>query len=198
MLTVITRTSNRPNYFANCRRSVLEQTLPAFHLVGTDDPADTYPEGDKVVQLPPRRGRDSNLHFNDLIHHVPDTHPWVVFLDDDDVLLRKDSLAFIGLYIGFILGRPDYKKEDHLILWKMRRLDHTIPDLVGDIPKFGNITGGAVCFHKRHWRDWDNKSGADFRFISYLYSRLYPVWIDAVLTAMQTGPGMGQRKDLHE
>jgi glycosyltransferase involved in cell wall biosynthesis len=195
MLTVITRTSNRPNYFANCRRSVLEQTVPAFHLVGTDDPADTYPEGDKVVQLPPRRGRDSNLHFNDLIHHVPDTHPWVVFLDDDDVFTAPGALENIRTYLHWGTNVNKHL-SDYMVLWKMRRLDHTIPDQVGDTPQFGNITGGAVCFHKRHWRDWDNKSGADFRFISYLYSRLYSVWIDAVLTAMQTGPGMGQRKDL--
>jgi len=72
MITVITRTSNRPRYFANCRKSVLAQTRPCFHLIISDDPADAYPEGDKVVRLPIRsEGRGVNQYFNWVFQHIP-------------------------------------------------------------------------------------------------------------------------------
>ena len=206
MFTVITRTSNRPRFFAECRRSVLEQTIRPFHLVGTDDPNDTYPEGDLVVQLPPRRGRESNLHFNDLIRHVPDTHPFVILLDDDDIFTSPNSLCRIYEVMEEAYKNTYWlsKKELYdflLVQWRMQRLDHTIPRdcRVGksDVkePEYGDCTGGGICFNKNLWVNWDDKSGADYRFIITTYYNSAFLMIDDILTAMQSVPGEGRRED---
>ncbi len=40
MFSVLTRTSGRPRFFEHCRRSVLMQQEPVFHLVYCDNAAD--------------------------------------------------------------------------------------------------------------------------------------------------------------
>lgn len=199
MFTVITRTSGRPNFFADCRKSVVDQVTNdhynIFHLVGCDDTKSKYPEGDAIMWLPPRRGRESNLHFNEMIGYVPDTNPWIIFLDDDDVFTYPESLLILWANMKCDFQCNEF--EDFLYLWKMRRLDHTIPRVMPPPAgiEFGNITGGAVCFHKKHWINWDNQAGADYRFIHALSQKLKIVWIDEVLTTMQDGPGGGLRQD---
>jgi len=190
MITVITRTSARPNFFANCRKSVLAQTRPAYHLVISDDRADAYPEGDKVVRLPIRaEGRGVNQYFNWIVGHIPDSHPWVLFLDDDDHLYGRLAIETIENAIT---------QNDDLILWQVQfPQKRLIPGAAfGQVPAPGNISGIGFCYHAMHWIDWPGVAFGDFMVISQLYNLLRPVWINAVLTGLQADPGMGNRNDL--
>lgn len=193
MFSVLTRTSGRPRFFEHCRRSVLMQQEPVFHLVYCDNAADDYPAGDLVLRRPAPRvfTRQENLYFNTMVEHVPESHPWIIYLDDDDIFTQPDALRTLRRALTDAGGH-----DDILLMWKMRRLDHTIPDRVGGAPRFGNITGGAICHHRRHFTPWEARHGGDFQVINTLYGRLHPVWIDMELTAMQAGPGMGNRGDL--
>lgn len=194
MITVITRTSNRPNFFAECRRSVLAQTRPAFHLVLSDDPTDTYPDGDLVVPLWVRQeGRGTNSYFNWILPHIPDEHPWVIFLDDDDQFMALDAIESIENAI-------ERTSEDCLFMWQVQFPgNRLVPGAAfGQPPMPGNITGIGFCYHKKHWVDWPPYDFADYMVISQLYMRLVAAWIDAVFTGMQVGPGMGHRLDLPE
>lgn len=188
MFTVITRTSGRPNFFARCRRSVLEQGPDVFHLVGCDDPADTYPEGDKVVALDAYPGRGHNLYFNTLSYYVPKSHPWVLFLDDDDHFTTPDALRTI---------REHITGDQDLLLWQVQFPDgRLVPDQVGRQPEAGNISGLGFCYHIQHWINWPGMALGDFFVISQLHRTLKPVWLPQVLTGLQAEPGMGRRNDL--
>lgn len=189
MITVITRTANRPRYFAKCRRSVLQQTERAFHLVISDTPEDDYPEGDLVLRVPRLQGRGHNLYFNQAAKHIPPSHPWVMFLDDDDQMGSPFTLESV---IRNIID------ENSLLLWYVEIDDgFIVPNhSFGKPPLPGNISGIGFCYHSRHWMDWPPESLGDFKVISELYKKLNPVWIEAVLTCTQDGPGHGLREDL--
>ncbi len=188
MFTVITRTANRPRFFGKCRQSVLSQTRPTFHLVITDDPADQYPVGDFVALVERKEGRGHNTYFNEVRQHIPDSHPWVIFLDDDDAFAAPDALACIA---GAIRDSSD------LVLWQVQFPDCILPGKrFGLPPAPGQITGIGFCYHKSHWLDWPPVPLGDFAVIQELYQTLRPVWLNSVLTKMQTGPGHGLRLDL--
>lgn len=188
MFTVITRTSNRPRFFSECRRSVVLQSEKVFHLVSCDNPADLdYIKADKIVQLPRAEGRGHNLYFNALRQHVPASHPWIIFLDDDD-RMKPGALSLIK---SAITG------ENDMVLWRVQFDDgRLVPASIGIPPTPGNISGIGFCYHVRHWVDWPGMAFGDYYVIYKLYNRLNPVWLPDVLTGLQAAPGMGQRQDL--
>lgn len=185
MFSILTRTSNRPNLFRKCLESVKGQTLPAWHIVSTDDVNDTYPCGDEIVPVMHEPGRGHNLYLNTMRLYVPASHPFVIFLDDDDRFSRPDALEII---------RDAIFTANSLVLWRVQMPDgRIIPDREGP-PVFGEITGIGCAFHVKHWVNWQNVPGSDFLVIQELYHKLKPVWIDTVLTEMMQIGG-GQRQD---
>ena len=189
--TIITRTSARPRFFARCRASVLAQTHKNyFHLVVSDDPADHYPEGDFVALVEQLPGRGHNLYFNEAARYIPASHPWVIFLDDDDHFTTPDALERIAAAID---------TDDDMALWQVQFPHGLIPgDMAGLPPQPGNITGIGFCYHAKHWRNWQARSFGDFFVINELYHTLRPVWLHEVLTGLQSAPGFGLRMDLAE
>lgn len=187
MFTVITRTSGRPRFFEQCRRSVLAQTEPVFRLVISDTPEDDYPEGDFILKVPRQQGRGHNLYFNQARQHIPKSHPWVIFLDDDDAFHTPRALQMI---------REKIYDSESLVLWQVLFPDNRqIPG--GQIflpPKPGNISGIGFCYHSKHWKDWEPCAYGDFYVINALYNQLHQVWINAVLTRAQA-IGHGLRLD---
>lgn len=189
MFTVLTRTSNRPRLFHECWKSVLNQTILPYHIVSTDDPNDTYPEGDCIVQVERAPGRGHNLYFNTMRYHVPADHPWIVFLDDDDRFTTPHALEII---------RENMWTANSLLLWRVvAPSGRLIPsdNNFGNPPVFGDITGIGFCFHVRHWVNWQAVPGGDFLVISELYKKLKPIWIDSILTEM-IQVGHGNRHDI--
>lgn len=191
MFTVITRTANRPRFFAACRRSVLGQRRQPYHIVVSDNPNDDYMEGDRVVRVQHEDGRGHNLYFNLARLHIPASHPWVIFLDDDDAFDTPDALDIIA---------ENILRTDDLVLWQVQFPDRLVPgEMIYLPPQAGHITGIGFCYHSAHWIDWKPYACGDFLVINELYAQLRPVWIDRVLTKMQIGPGHGLQKDLaHE
>lgn len=189
MISVLTRTSNRPVFFNYCLKSVIDQTVKPYHIISSDNPADTYPlgRGDIVVHIPAMDGRASNLYFNVMRHYIPKKSPWVMFLDDDDEFTSPDAIATI---------QDNITSDDDLILWQVKFPWGLVPgQAIGEIPQPGNITGIGFCFHSKHWIDWIPQPFGDYFVITQIYMRLRPVWIDKVLTGMQVGPGHALRRD---
>lgn len=99
LINILIRTSNRPNAFSRCLKSIVTQSYPNIRIiVGYDnDRALNYiPKGLEAVPV----SADRNLPFfydlycNDLKAMVTDGY--FLFLDDDDIL-KKDILKDIPL-----------------------------------------------------------------------------------------------------
>lgn len=185
LVNVITRTSNRPLFFYCNRESILSQDYDNIrHLVSYDDEAtkeyiDKYPQSEELSTyfIPrPSFKKDHfpyNLYCNELMSHVKDG--WIMFLDDDDILSRPDSISEIVKRIN---------SEDDLILWKVQFPNRTVPKFINRTPKMGDISAIGFMFHSKHVvpNMWDDRQGSDYRVIHKLYRQLKPVWIDEVYT----------------
>ena len=191
MLTVLTRTSNRPNFFRRCRQSVLEQTSRAYHIVSLDDPRDTYAHGDVLVKVcrdTTVGARPENAYFNVMRRRVPPSFPYVMFLDDDDQFASPEAVATICRYLT----------TNRLVLWRVGfGNEHTIPEdnYWGGPPQPGHISGIGFAFNVQHWHDWKPEHFGDYHVVRHLYQHLSPVWLPSVLTRIQISQGMGQRDD---
>jgi len=191
MLTVLTRTSGRPNFFRRCRQSVMQQTSRAYHIVSLDNPADTYAHGDVLVKVcrdNTAGARPENAYFNAMRRRVPPSFPYVMFLDDDDEFTSPEAVAAICRYLT----------PDRLVLWKVDMGNGLLlpeDNYWGGPPQPAHISGIGFAFHVQHWHDWIPEHFGDYHVAHQLYRHLSPVWLPHVLTRMQASHGMGQRGD---
>lgn len=193
MFTILTRTANRPNFYARCMASINEQTtsMDTYRIVSRDNTHDTYmyndPSPNIVIEMNQEAGRGHNLYFNTMRLYVQSDFPWIIHLDDDDRFTRPDALQIIADHI---------QHNNQLILWRVRAHDRIIPEHLGHRPMFGDITGIGFAVHAKHWINWQAVPGGDFLVIDQYYRTLEPVWIDEILTEFQSLPGGGRREDI--
>lgn len=207
-LYVITRSSERPKYFAENVASIREQNLPdgleIVHLVSYDSPS-TYEYlkdySDLVLKSVQREERRKpghfpyNLYCNQL-HELIDKPGWVMYLDDDDIYESDLSVQKIA---------ANFDSTDNLIIWKVMFPEGIKPAESRFKRKVVYPKGfPAICFcYHTKWLKhavWDERKGADGRLIFKL-SQIIPnkVWIPEVLTRInyETGyGGLGQRQDI--
>ena len=105
LINILTRTSNRPFYFAECRNSIVNQSYKNIrHIVSVDDDSSfSYVKENgllnhDILQLRrPLRMSTShmpyNLYMNNLINEVKEG--WIMFLDDDDILFDTNSISIL-------------------------------------------------------------------------------------------------------
>ena len=142
LINIITRTSNRPLYFKECRRSIISQTYKNVkHIIGVDDvasesyltslpytriPSEKILDKDKIPYRkfwynPPESQGESpapwNLYMNHLYKEVEDG--WVMFLDDDDNFVNEGSLKEI---CNQILNHKFQKKQVLLREHKLKQI----------------------------------------------------------------------------
>lgn len=103
MLHVITRTSNRPNFFKLCRNTVKNQTyIPINHIVISDNDKDTYIseyEGIQLIKLNSKNYSHFELYLNEALQIIPEDDYFCV-LDDDDFYTTEKSLEIAMKAIG--------------------------------------------------------------------------------------------------
>jgi len=195
LINILTRTSNRPNYFKHCVESVVSQDYKNInHLICVDDTGYTY-EYVKPYNFPKviyqvkqiKSGVDHapyNLYINSMLSHVKEG--WVIILDDDDKLMRPDSLSALLPYMT---------DTERLLLWKVQFPHSTVPSvqLFGNTPTKCNISMIGFSFHISQLKDtqFNDTQTGDFDFIYSLYNRLNPIWIDKILTGLQRTNAMG-------
>jgi len=212
LINIITRTSNRPIYFKECRNSIVSQSYKNIkHIIGVDDiasesyltglpytriPSEKILNKDKIPYRkfwynPPKSQGESpapwNLYINYLYKEVE--QGWVMFLDDDDVFIEQDSLKKISKYLI---------DEDSLILYKsiIGSLTFPTPRCFGNYPIPYEIE--AFMFHSKHLSlaEWDAWGAGDFRVMNNLFTNLpNVVWVDEFITQSQDGAHLGNRKD---
>ena len=192
-LYILTRTSGRPAFFKRMRETVkaLAWAGPVVHIVHTDDPRDTYVEGDIIIRgetLGPSFGSGFyNLYNNRLLKAIPD-HGWVHFMDDDDEYMGADVLDFLN-----------GANRTALHVCKTRRVG--VSKNVEIFPPLWlkQKTFQTECFAlwsdiaKRH--TWWGERGGDHHYTSKITRNVPIVWHDVLATQAQSGKGHGECKD---
>jgi hypothetical protein len=207
-LNVLIRTHNRPNYFAECMRSILSQDYPNIRVIvgyHTDE-ADLYttkypvtpvryqPASKKIPKHINRyeygQGFPSNEYLNNLVAEVSDGY--ILLMDDDDAFTGSDAASKI---MQKIIGGKS------LVMWRIFAMGRIIPSDAtwkqSPVPK--DISGISFCFPVSAVRKYKFEPYrlADYRLAKYLTQRLNPAYIDEQFTCMQSGGcNMGRGNDI--
>jgi len=193
-LYILTRTSGRPAFFARCRETIkaLAWPGPVVHIVHTDDPRDTYVEGDVIVRgetLGPSFGTGFyNLYNNRLLRALPDEPGWVHFMDDDDEYICPDALDWLT---GGDRGSLHVCKTRRIGVSKNCEI---FPPLWQKQKTFQTECFALWSDVARRYEWWGEKGG-DHNYTNKV-TRKYPiVWHDHIATQTQGGKGCGERLD---
>lgn len=207
MFNVLTRTNNRPKYFFLCHESIKSQDYKGIvnHYVSIDDPKtmeyiDMYRNKLKIVNVERKQKMQSNSfpyndYLNTMLSKVQDG--WVMVLDDDDKMMKNDSLRIIHDKIKE-LGE---NAEDTLLLWKVKIGTRICPSIAcfGKQIRRNDISNIGFAFHVKH-KDkvyWPELRGGDFKCIESLSQHLNCAWIDDILTCTNSNAGnFGNQRDI--
>jgi len=203
MINILIRTCNRPNYFKGLYKSITSQTYKQIRqIVSYDNKRDLgyIPnDWDSFLMKRPDKSIGTfpyNLYENKLMEQV--TKGWVMFLDDDDQFIDKDSLSTIASHA---------KTKNDLLLWRVQIHNRIVPENNNweKLPvKRCHISGIGFMFHKKYIKfgQWNANKGSDYRVIYNLTQKIPNIiWIDKVLTSLQQRgngkrvQGMGKRID---
>jgi len=200
-INVLTRTSGRPKFFMDCKKSIDEQTHKNVNqIISIDDPSSMHyvqnlnfikvSKRKPFSKVPPGVGYAThNLYLNNLQDKVEDG--WIMYLDDDDHFKKNTALEIIIKRIT---------SEDDLLIWRVDHKVKLIPEDVywGKDPQYHHISMPGFMFHSKYKSHaiFDDLSWADYKVVSNLY-KIIPnkIWIDEVLTGVQQGRGRGKRND---
>lgn len=180
LINILIRTSNRPNEFARCLRSIVAQTYPNIRIIiGYDsDTALKYiPKGLETVFV----SADRSLPFyydcycNQLKSLVNDG--WFFYLDDDDIL-NPNVLKDIPL-------------NSHAIIVQLQRVNNVVPkDL-----NFRRGTIGMPCLILHHSlksiADIYGSGTGDYFWIKEVISKVDPVFVP-IIVVYSFGRGLGK------
>lgn len=215
LINILTRTSNRPNYFRDCCSNIDSQTYKNVnHIISTDElSANTYIEKhrESFLYIDPLKyrhdqhksfwygGSDSPAWWNSYLNDMYDLvkEGWIMFLDDDDHFTSNDSLSEIVSHI---------KNDDTLLFWNVEFPGYIIPrknsqNLETSPPVPANISGIGFMFHSKYIQNaqWEPWGSGDFRVTHGLWNIIKnKTHIQKTLTGIQHVPHLGNRKDKPE
>jgi hypothetical protein len=208
LINILTRTSNRSNYFNRCCDSIDAQTYKKInHIVATDNKNDiAYVEkrwrkpilinceelikNDNSPKLTPPYS-PHNLYFNVMHNRIQDG--WVIYLDDDDYFRNKYT-------VERIVNLIDKANEDTMFIWRMTWGNGYLPIIIdkNNPPKLGEIGGSCFTFNKKYIEhiNWDSWKCSDFRIIDKLYKIMpFKVFIPEVFIIVPIANG-GNKRDI--
>lgn len=213
LINILTRTSNRPKGFEVCAKSISNQTYKNLkHIVSYDNQEDlSYINNfeniikikidkeqiiinDKSLKMdnPAFWFSPHNLYCNELIDSVEDG--WIMFLDDDDMLIDNKVLEEISLNI---------ENEDTILIWQMKYpTGRLLPDeqsFINKTIRLGGIGSPCFLFHSK-WKNearWDAYKCGDFRFLEQLYNKIpNKKWIKKPFIQLNNNGGLGKKQDI--
>lgn len=206
-INVITRTSNRPNFFHQCHQSIVDQTYSssAIHnYVTFDDEKDLDGYIQKyenlIIMEMFREQRKNQSHFpyhdylNEVIEYISKEQPgWILILDDDNVFAKNNSLEILGKQII-----KDGRNPNKFYIWKCKHGNRIVPNDVNFnmVPKPGDLHISCFAFHSSQFAlaKFEAKKGAEYQVVNMLFNKLNTIWIPEILTQTQ-GSGNGNRQD---
>ncbi len=202
---ILTRVS-RPNFFAVCKNSVINQTYKNYKHILAVDNVDI--EGIKVTT--PKHNKEetfpANHHINTLLDHTEDG--FIIYLDDDDVFFAPDSLEILAKHLtsenDLLICKtliPKYRKkidltsynpEDCIVL--PRQYPLKVEEWRSGWPE---VISKNFVHHTKNKVTWKPIRGGDYQAFRELWQRPKNViYLDRIITAMQIGINCGSRVDL--
>ena len=200
-LNILTRTSKRPNFFRDCKKSIELQTYSNIrHIVCYDSNSclDYIPKKDvfhvkklkeptlEIIE-PPLKFAPYNLYLNTLNEKVKEGY--IMYLDDDDVFDHSYSVDRI---------MQNITSEDNLILWRVKFPHSLIPEdeYFGKKPELYHVSMIGFAYHHKYSKlvKFDEMSCGDYRYVTKLWDIIpNKIWINEELTKIQRGSGWGGR-----
>jgi hypothetical protein len=211
LINILTRTSNRPVGFYNCRQSILKQAYKNIRqYVGYEDEADEIYLNEELinkVKVNKYKGEvlinpegylhaPYNLYCNELLSHIEDG--WILFLDDDDHLLHNKV-------IKEIVSEINKADEDTLFIWQMRypngKVLPTKKHFQTEHVEFNHIGSPCFIFHSKYKEhaQWDHWKASDYRVINKLCEVIpKKKWIEKVYIQINNYGDYGKRNDISD
>jgi hypothetical protein len=179
IFTILIRTSNRPNEFKRCLKSIYEQNYPNICLVISYDNANTlkYIQSEnikldyKTIDLTKmnyiKKKCHYNLYCNELLKHV--NNGWCFFLDDDDEIICPNTLHKLNNEI--ILNEIE---SDNLLIFHNYRDDKILKIKDRENPKVGEVAISSFVFHSKYKNNsnFTTSSSGDFDFFINMFYKL--------------------------
>lgn len=203
LINILIRTSNRPEYFGRCIKSIRQQNYTNYTIIVSADNEDTaaYVRKNGIEPIMVKRLERSatqtfpwNLYLNTLKNQVKEGY--IIILDDDDYFANTNSLALVARSIMPI--------ESSILVYRMRYPDGRI---LPDDAHFcttpferKHISMQCFCFPAtiKDKIDFDGQRAGDFRFINKLLDHVSKVyWLDRVIVTLSNFGLNGAKKDLH-
>lgn len=182
-VNIISRTNNRKQLFSRNREQLTNQKYHYWRqIVSVQNKTSlSYVKKAGLNQLDivcVKRESENPYFFNLFINHLLDkvNEGWIIFLDDDDLLVSENSLSIIA---GQLMD------EDCIYIWKTWFPDKIIPSSTDPyVIEEGDIASCSYAFHSKHKSiaEWDDKRAADYRCFKNLRKELKPVFFDKILT----------------
>jgi GT2 family glycosyltransferase len=181
-ITLIIRTSSRPELFKRCLDSIRTQTYPAEVLVGYDNPdvfsyvpSDVRAYAVKVTQEERKLEYFYDLYCNSLMQLIGDG--WFCFVDDDDYLHSPTVLEDIA---------PFLSDPDRPVICQFLRYNNTKPnkhEIAVECIKEGKIGLPCLFLHAKHKNlaRLDGKKAGDYRFIKAISEQLKCRYVEKVV-----------------
>lgn len=226
MIAIITRTWNRPRYFAGCMASIERQSYKGkiLHVVTDQTTGTRYTDGaiagnyERIVlpvTINPKTDKRKdhplitqglyhapwNLHMATALKYLTDIdlpgNTFVVYMDDDDQYLSPDALEIIAKAAS---SDPDFKLMG---FWRVK-FPHRLVPTDGNFrkpPVPGDIStlGFGHSLNLARFHQWDEWAYGDFRTADNMYRYADAAYYcDEVLTGLQRqkANGLGKGDDL--
>ena len=186
-LNILIRTSNRPENFKECIKSVLNQKYKNYKVYVCYDKKESleylnnYKNFNKIEYFYVNSTSDEkykfNLYCNDLLSEVK--KGYVIFLDDDDMFCHDQVFNVLNCCMD----------NEILLIWKFFRPDKIIfPSSMKQI-FLGEIASCGFCSNIQNYKNcswWDKKNG-DYNFITKVIEKNKPSikFLNNILTKTQ-------------
>lgn len=193
IINVLIRTSNRPENFKRCIKSVLEQKYKNYKVLVCHDKIESlnylnkYKDNDKIEYFPVITESNEkyrfNIYCNQLLNKVKEGY--VVFLDDDDMFCHDKVFNVLNYCMD----------DESLLIWKFFRPDKLIfPSSLKSI-NLGEIDTSSFCCNIKNYQNckWGDGKNGDYCFINQVMEKNIPKtkFLNKILTKTQFSDKIG-------
>ena len=193
LFNILIRTSNRPENFKQCIKSVLDQNYKNYKIYVCYDKLEslsylnTYKDNDNIeffsVYSTSKEKYKFNLYCNDLLTKVK--KGYVVFLDDDDMFCHDKVLKTLNYCV----------KKNTLLIWNFFRPDKLIYPRNMKYINLGEIASCSFCSNIENYKNclWRDKKNGDFYFLKLVLKKnpLNLNFLNKILTKTQFNNKIG-------